>query len=311
MKPRNAELLIVLATVFWGCSYLFMKIGLESIAAFNLIALRFGLAFLLTSLLFWKSLRKVDWRTIKYSAMLGFLLFAVFACIMFGLKTTTTSNAGFLVSMTVIFVPLLSVILFKQKLAPSMKVSVLLALVGIGLLTLKMPFSIGGGDVLCMLSAVFYALYIILTNSAAKASNTLNLGILQLGFAGGFGLIGMLLFETPTLPQTPASWGAVLALSLLCSGFGFIIQPIAQKYTTPTRTGLIFSLEPVFAAAVGFWFAHEILPPLGYVGAAFVLLAVVASEIKWKRRDVAAFPVKAKDKVLGRARENEALQQIL
>lgn len=116
MKPLKAELMLLVVTLFWGSSYIFMKMGLGTLGEFNLIALRFGLAFILATVIFHKRLRKVDIKTLKYGALLGFLLLGVFTCITFGLKTTTTSNAGFLVALTVIFVPIIDRILFKKEL---------------------------------------------------------------------------------------------------------------------------------------------------------------------------------------------------
>ncbi|EFU41084.1 hypothetical protein PVOR_15684 [Paenibacillus vortex V453] len=69
-------------------------------------------------------------------------------------------------------------------------------------------------------------------------------------------------------------------LSVVCSALGFILQTIAQKYTTATRTGLVFSLEPVFAAMFGFWFAHEIMNSVQYFGAALVFLSVVIASVE-------------------------------
>lgn len=89
----------------------------------------------------------------------------------------------------------------------------------------------------------------------------------------------MLLFETPTLPETPTQWGAIIGLGLICSAYGFVVQPIAQKYAAPERIGLIFSLEPVFSAFLSFIFLHEILEIQGYVGAILIFTAVILSEI--------------------------------
>lgn len=279
MKPLKAELLLLVVTLFWGSSYIFMKMGLGTLGEFNLIALRFGLAFVLAAVLFHRRLRKVDFKTIKYGALLGLLLLGVFTCITFGLQTTTTSNAGFLVALTVVFVPILDRFLFKKRIAPSQIFGSVLAIAGIGLLTLNETLTIRPGDFLCILSAVFYAVQIIFTGKAVKECDSLNIGILQLGFAGGFALVLSSLFETPSLPSSLPGWIAILALGILCSACGFILQPIAQKYTTPTRTGLIFALEPVFAALFGFWFAAENLSPQGYAGAVLVLLGIVASEL--------------------------------
>ncbi|AIQ52619.1 DMT family transporter [Paenibacillus sp. FSL R7-0331] len=282
MKPLKAELLLIMVTLFWGSSYIFMKMGLNSLGEFNLIALRFGLAFILAAVLFHKRLRRINLRTVKYGALLGFLLLGVFTCITFGLQTTTTSNAGFLVALTVVFVPLLEVLVFRKKVSPPQIFGTLLAIAGIGLLTLNGSLRIQPGDFLCILSALFYAVQILVTGKAVKSCDSLNIGILQLGFAGGYALVLSAMFETPALPSTMPAWIAIAALGVLCSACGFILQPVAQQFTTPTRTGLIFSLEPVFAAFFGYWFAGEQLSMQGYAGAALVMLGIVASELLGK-----------------------------
>lgn len=279
MKPLKADLMILFITICWGSSYLFMKMGLDSLGEFNLIALRFGLAFILAGVIFFPRLRQVNVKTIRYAMLLGFILFIMFTALTFGLKTTTTSNAGFLVSLTVVFVPLLHTFLFKKKIENKVVVSIVLALTGIALLTIQFPFTFKIGDLFCIAAAVCYALHINMVSTAAQKVDTLSLGILQLGFTGLYAFISSLLFEAPVWPSTTNSWIAVLVLSVVCTAVGFIFQTIAQKYTTATRTGLVFSLEPVFAALVGFWFAHEILNSNQYVGAALVFLSVVISSV--------------------------------
>ncbi|PJN54449.1 hypothetical protein PAEVO_11700 [Paenibacillus sp. GM2FR] len=284
MKPLKADLMILFITICWGSSYLFMKMGLDSLGEFNLIALRFGLAFLLAGVIFLPRLRQVNVQTIRYAMLLGFILFIMFTALTFGLRTTTTSNAGFLVSLTVVFVPLLHTFLFKKKIENKVVVSILLALIGIALLTIQLPFTLKIGDLFCIAAALCYALHINMVSTAAQKVDTLSLGILQLGFTGLYAFISSLLFETPVWPSTTNSWIAVLVLSVVCTAIGFIFQTIAQKYTTATRTGLVFSLEPVFAALVGFWFAHEIMNSNQYVGAALVFLSVVLSSVNVKVR---------------------------
>lgn len=279
MKPLKADLMILFITICWGSSYLFMKMGLDSLGEFNLIALRFGLAFILAGVIFLPRLRQVNVKTIRYAMLLGFILFIMFTALTFGLKTTTTSNAGFLVSLTVVFVPLLHTCLFKKKIENKVVVRILLALTGIALLTIQLPFTFKIGDLFCIAAALCYALHINMVSTAAQKVDTLSLGILQLGFTGLYAFISSLLFEAPVWPSTTNSWMAVLVLSVVCTAVGFIFQTIAQQYTTATRTGLVFSLEPVFAALVGFWFAHEILNSNQYVGAALVFFSVVISSV--------------------------------
>ncbi|MBB6674061.1 DMT family transporter [Cohnella nanjingensis] len=285
MRPFKADMLMLLVTLFWGSSYLFMKMGLGDLGEFNLIALRFGFAFLIAAAFFAKRLRTTDFRTIRYAALLGFLLFGVIGCVLFGLRFTTTSNAGFLISLTVIFVPLLSFVFLRKKISKRMLAGVVLAIVGIGLITLRLPFSVNPGDALCALGALCYAVHILITGHATKGTDTLNLGIWQLGFAGAYGLAFSCLFETPTLPGSTKGWIAVVVLSVFCSALGYILQTVVQQYTSPTRLGLIFALEPVFAALFGLLFENEYLSMAGYAGGALVLLGVVVSEWRPKRAE--------------------------
>ena len=113
----------------------------------------------------------------------------------------------------------------------------------------------------------------------AKGNDALIISIIQLGVASLIGAAFMLFFEVPSLPETPLQWGAIMGLGLICSAYGFVVQPIAQRYTSAENIGLIFSLEPVFSALLSYIFLHEILPLRGYVGAAMIFGAVVFTEL--------------------------------
>ena len=275
MKRYRGDLLMLLVTFFWGASYLFMDMGLGSIAEFNLIALRFGFAFFFILPFLFIRFRSIDLHTLTYSLILGFILFLIFTLITFGLKTTTTSNAGFLISLTVVFVPLISTFILKRQMEPKLIISIALAIIGIGFLTIQFPFDIRLGDLFCVLAAFLYASHIIIANYGVKKADPLNLGMLQLGFAGIIGLVFSFIFETPALPGNTEGWIAILALSIFCSALGFVLQIIAQKYTTPIRTGLIFSLEPVFAAILGYVFIHEVMSAWQLFGAFLVLFGII------------------------------------
>ncbi|MCZ0755913.1 DMT family transporter [Anoxybacillus sp. J5B_2022] len=288
MSQAKANGMLAIVTIFWGASYLFMKMGLSSLPPFYFIALRFLLAFFIAGAVFYQRLWRVDRRTIRHAFLLGTLLFLVFAFVMIGVQSTTTSHAGFLVSLTVIFVPLFSALFLKQKLARQVVIGVCLAMIGIALLTIKGGFVVKQGDVLCILAAVCYAMHIVVTGQLTKHSDSIALGILQLGACGFISLVVSLSFESPTSP-TPSAWIAIFALGILCSAIGFVVQTVAQKYTTAAHAGLIFSLEPVFAALFGYLFLGEVLPLKGYIGAALVLIGILYAELPRKE-----FPLKEK-----------------
>ncbi|WP_081707601.1 DMT family transporter [Bacillus massiliigorillae] len=279
----KADIMMLIVTICWGSSYLFMKIGLDSLQGFTLIFLRFIFAFILAAVVFYKRLLKVNMKTIKYSFILGTVLFFAFAFLAVGMRTTTASNAGFLVSLAVIFVPVISGIFLKQKTEFRLVIGVSTALIGIALLTLNSHFQLSIGDFYCIICALLYSVHIILTGKLTKHVDSISLGVLQLGFVAAWGFIFSLLFEAPQLPQTVNAWIAVLALSIICSALGFIIQTIAQQHTTPTHTGLIFSLEPIFSALFAFIFIGETLTVRGYIGATLVILGILFAEINFKK----------------------------
>ncbi|MBA9026094.1 drug/metabolite transporter (DMT)-like permease [Peribacillus huizhouensis] len=278
----KADFMMIMVTMFWGSSYLFMKMGLHSIQEFNLIALRFGIAFILAGIIFYKRLCKMDLHTFKAGFILGTILFLALTVVTIGLTFTSISNAGFLFSLTVVFVPLLIALFFRKKPEKKIVIGVLFSIVGIALLTLNQHLQISSGDFLIILGALFYAIYIIVTDKLTKNVDSITLGVLQLGFTGAWALLFSFWLEQPHLPTTSESWFSILALSILCSAVGFIGQTAAQKYTTPTHTGLIFSLEPVFAAILAYIFVDEVLSARGYLGATLVLIGVLAAKIDFK-----------------------------
>lgn len=287
MKAQGkADIAMVVVTMFWGSSYVFMQMGLADLQTYNLIGLRFGIAFFLAASLFYSRVKKPDRKTILHAFGLGAILFAVFATITSGVKSTTATHAGFLVSLTVIFVPLLSLFV-KQRPEARVFATAGLAMIGIGLLTLTDTFHISQGDVLCIVGALCYASHIIVTGKWARQSDAIQLGVYQLGFTAAFGFVFSWVAETPQLPHTPEAWIAVGALSVLCSAVGFIVQTVAQQYTSPAHASLIFSLEPVFAAGFAFLVTGETLSVRGYIGAVLVLLSVIMTELdvsKWFRK---------------------------
>lgn len=263
----------------WGSSYLMMKVGLTGVGPFNLIALRFGIAFLFMTVAFHKSYRDLTPVIFGKGIIVGIILFLLFTGMVCGVNYTTASTAGFLTSTSVILVPILECILRRRPPAKMVVLSTVLASVGLFLLTARDGFSLDKGAALCLMGALFYAIYIVVQDRIAKGEDAFLISILQLGVASLLGLLTSCLFETPTLPQSPATWGAVVYLGLICSAYGFVVQPIAQKHAAPERIGLIFSLEPVFSALLSFLFLHEVLAGINYLGGGLIFLAVVLPEL--------------------------------
>ncbi len=296
MKTQlKADLMLVLVTLCWGVSYYLMDVSLSDMEPFTLNAYRFLGAFAVAGVLMFKRLRTVNKMTLRYSMLIGFTLVFVYMGATFGVKYTALSNSGFLCALTVIFVPILEMIFMRKMPQKKIAVAVTMSLIGIMLLTLKDDFSINmgnlKGDLLCIMGAIAYAVDLILTEKAVSHEevDAFQLGVFQLGVTGVFMLALSMFFETPHLPSTPGIWGSVIFLSLFCTGLAFIIQAIAQQYTSAAHVGVIFTLEPVFAAVVAFFFAGEVLTAKSYLGAVIMTAALFVTEIDFggKKREEA------------------------
>jgi drug/metabolite transporter (DMT)-like permease len=275
----RANLMMVGVNVFWGLSYVFMKTGLDSLESFNIIALRCLLAFVIAGGFFYRRLLKAKLSTVLFSFLLGMMLFLVFSSVTFGVGMTSASSAGFLVSLTVIFVPILHCLIIRKLPSLPISLGVLFSLTGIGILTLKGSLSINTGDALCIGTALCYAVHILLTGKLTKGEDSITLGVLQLGFAGGIALLFSLIFEDPSLPSTGESWIAILGLGIFCSAVGFICQAVAQRYTTPTHTSLIFATEPIFAALFAVLFLNEVFTLRDAAGAFIIICGILIAQM--------------------------------
>jgi drug/metabolite transporter (DMT)-like permease len=292
-KQLRADMMLVLVTLCWGVSYYLMDVSLTDMGPFTLNAYRFLGAFVIGGLLSLRKLKGINKQTLKYSLLIGSVLVFVYIGATFGVKYTTLSNSGFLCALTVIFVPIIEILVLRKKPQKKIIFAVTMSLIGIMMLTLKDDFSINmanlRGDLLCILGATAYAIDLILTEKAVSHEevDAFQLGVFQLGVTGVYMLAMSFIFEQPHLPTTPMIWGSVIFLSIFCTGVAFIVQAIAQQYTTAAHVGIIFTLEPVFAAVVAYFFAGEVLTVKSYLGAVIMMAALFVTEIDFsgKKRE--------------------------
>lgn len=283
-QQRKADLSLVLVTLFWGVSYYLVDMCLDELQPMNLNAFRFLLAFLVLGPIFWKRLRYISRATLHYSLIVGTLLVGVYAGATYGVKYTSISNAGFICALPVVFTPLLDFIFNHRRPGKKLGIALVMCTVGLALLTLNEQFRPAAGDLICLVCAVCYAADMLVTEKAVAQpeADALTLGVCQLGVAGVLMLLVSVLLEQPHLPQSPKIWGGAIFLGLFCSGIAFVIQSVAQQYTSASHVGVIFTLEPVFSGIVAFVWADETLLPRGYVGAALMLLSLLVMEVDWR-----------------------------
>ena len=278
-KQLQANFLIVLVALFWGSTYFLTKMAVAELELFNLTALRFGTAFIITALFFFKRIRNADRTVIKYSIILGVLAVIAVLSMTFGVQYTTASNAGFLISLSVVMIPLISVVVLKKRIKAKLLLSVILATIGIVCLTLNEQLTINKGDILCILCATSFAVQVLIMERIPKSADSVAIGALQLGITAVVNFILSFSLENFTVPRDFKVWGVIVILGVFCTAFCYIIQIYALKNTSAIQAGIILSLEPVFSAIFAYIFLGELLSKQGYIGAILLFISVILAGI--------------------------------
>ena len=277
----KADAMLLLVTMCWGVSYYLIDRALEQMDPMTLNAYRFIGAFAAAAVLSFPRLRSVDRVTMKYSLYVGISLVLVYIGCTYGVKYTSESNAGFLCAMTVVFTPLFAFI-FRRVVPDKKQILVLfLCITGIALMSLNERFRMATGDILCLMCAVAYAADLLITEKAVSDPrvDAFQLGVFQLMFAGLIMLVLAFIVEEPCLPRDGFGWFSVGFLAVFSTGIAFIVQAVAQQYTSSTHVGVIFCMEPVFAGIVAFFLAGERLLPRAYLGIVLMLLGMLIMEV--------------------------------
>lgn len=244
----KADLSVLIITVIWGSSFILMKNLLDYTPVFAYLAIRFLLASIVICLLFFRRLKNINRASIKWGILTGLTLFGGMALQVTGLKYTTASNSGFITGLNVVMVPVFSAVFLKKKPPSHAVAGVLMAATGLFFLTGGVQFRFNKGDFLTLLCAVCFALLIIFIDRGNSKTDPVQLAIIQISSAAVMFLMVWCIqgFALPVVNSTLVT--TVLYTGVLGTAFAFGVQTVAQKYTSPTRTALIITCEPVFAA---------------------------------------------------------------
>lgn len=276
MSERSAKILLASVILARSSSYALQKIGLTDIDVFNLMGIRFLIAFFIMLIIFNKKLLNADKASIYAGLIVGASYFVVMSFEVFSLKTCDSSTTAFLENTAIVMVPLFEAILLKKMPLPKTVLGFMIAMTGVALMTLQgTALHLTVGHILALGAAITYAAAIIITDRVAKKSDPLVIGIVQLGTMGGLSTISSFVFETPHLPSEPMAWLAIILLALVCSCFGFTLQPVAQKHVSAETTGLYCAFGPLGAGALGWICLGEALSLFAFVGAIFILVSIL------------------------------------
>ncbi|QZY54996.1 DMT family transporter [Crassaminicella profunda] len=277
-----ADLSLLLVAMIWGGGFIVMKDTLHILKPFYMNALRFSVASITLGIIFWKKTIKITKKDLKYGTIVGIFLWIAFITQTIGLQYTTVSKSAFLTGTNVVIVPFLVWIITKKHPDWYALMGAFLCAIGIGLLTLQGSLSIGIGDGLTLLCAIFFAAHITSVGHFAEGMDPINLATIQMAVTGILSIIGAVILE-PVPKFTGNAVDLIISLSYMTfvSTMGaFFIQNVAQKYTTSTHAAIILSLESVFGTIFGVMLMGDLLNIRMVLGCILIFCAIIIAETK-------------------------------
>jgi len=282
----QAELALVCVALAWGTTFVLVKRTLVEISTVYFLALRFSLASVCMLLLFMRPFRRAGaravWRGLRGGAVAGLFLWTGYMLQTFGLKYTSAGNSGFLTGLYIVLVPLISAAVYRQWPQIAELTGILVASAGIVLITipsLEHSLRINRGDLLTIACAVAFAFHLLVLGYFSQRENFEAVALGQI-VCGAVLSAGWLVFEPPKVVWSFGVVSAIVVTAVFATALAFALQTWGQKYTTATRTALIFALEPVFALATAVVVGGERLTVLGSMGAALILAGILVVELK-------------------------------
>lgn len=276
-SARVADGVLLLCTAIWGTTFVVVKAALADADAMTFLALRFSLGALVAALFARSALRHpMAWRG---GALLGVLLFFGYALQTWGLELTTPSRSAFITGLSVALVPFAQLLIFRQRPSAWAMAGVAVAVAGLVLLTgVQLDGALPKGDLLTLGCAVVYAFHIALTGRYAPLAPPAALVTVQLLVTAALAAAAAPLGSVRLVP-TAALAGAVLLTGVLASAVAITAQAWAQARTSPVHAALIFSLEPLFAAALSAALGLQPLATHEVLGGATLIAGVLLAEL--------------------------------
>ncbi|MFG2868194.1 DMT family transporter [Streptomyces sp. NPDC048338] len=289
--PRRAwltDLPVLLVAVVWGTSYLAAKGITTTHTVIAVLVLRFAVVLPVLVAAGWRRLRALNAAQWRGAGLLGLILSGIFLLETYGVVHTSATNAGLIISLTMIFTPLAEAAVTRRRPPRAFLAAAALSVGGVVLLTQGGGFTTPSpGDLLMLLAALARTVHVLAMSriKAVRSADSLSLTTVQLGSAVAVFALLAAVPGTGAAPWSvaagfgPREWAGLVFLSVFCTLFAFFVQMWAVRRTSPSRVSLLLGTEPLWAAAAGIALAGDRLGVPGVAGAVLVLAGT-----SWGRR---------------------------
>lgn len=296
-QVKNSLLLLLTATI-WGVAFVAQRVGMDYVGPFTFNSVRnFIGALVLIPCIFilnkinpsekktlTKEEQKVSTKTLIIGGICcGTLLALASSFQQLGIQYTTVGRAGFITACYIVIVPILGLLFFKKKCSPAIWVAVALSLVGLYLLCITDGFSIGKGDLLVLICAIFFSLHILVIDHFSPLVDGVKMSCIQFFVCGILCGIPALLFETIELVSLLNAWMPILYAGVLSCGVAYTLQIIGQKNMNPTVASLILSLESCISVLAGWVILEQKLTIRELSGCVLMFAAIILAQLPEKK----------------------------
>lgn len=270
------------AALIWGSSFIVVKNTVDVVPPIFLIAIRFTIATILLSFVFYKHLKKLNREYLKSGFVIGFLLFLAYTIQTIGITDTTPGKNVFLTAIYCVLVPFLFWMVNRNRPDRYHFIAAFLCIIGIGFVCLSDGLKIRLGDSLTLIGGFFYAAHMVAVEKLSKDRDPVLITITQFGYTAIFAWISSLLTEgIPDASQFSSEvLLGILYLAVFATAIALLLQNVGQKGTPPAAASIILSMEAVLGVLFSVIFYHEKVTLQLFIGFAFILIAIIISETK-------------------------------
>jgi len=278
----QVDLSLIAVALIWGVTFILVKEALAGISTLLFLAIRFSIATVALAIIFHKQLTRANFsQGIRGGVIAGCFLFTGYVLQTFGLKHTSAAKTGFITGLYIPLVPIFSSLIYRRLPNPAEVTGVLMAFAGTVLMTVQSSlFDIRMGDLLVAGCAVAFSFHILALGRFAGSSALGVLAVTQIGTTALLSCVTFWWAEPVHVQWSSTVATALLVTSLLATALAFSVQTWGQRYSSPTRTALIFAMEPVFAWATSYVVAGEVLSGRAVIGGLLILSGILMVELK-------------------------------
>lgn len=274
MQLKLAPWALLAVAAMWGISFVWMKDILDQQDVYSFLTSRFIFAALAMIIIKPKVLKLFTKELVSKGFIIGLALGSGYIFQTLGLDRTTPAITGFITGLYVVITPLIAALLLKERVTLTMWGFILLAVVGLAVLSVQ-GWSVGFGEFLVFISAILFAVHIIMLGAWSKNFDAYALTVMQLIGCAFLSAIpaGINGFNPPSDTQV---WAVVIFTAVFATAIAFVIQTWSQARISTTKVAVILTMEVVFSALFSFAYGMEPFTLRLAIGGTLVLIAMLA-----------------------------------